>query len=105
MRQNIISISKLLDTQTASEMKMKMMSLATKHQMMMAYYSQANALKPAICVTKVSTLPLELLEMKIPQSFKEVYPTQTSAKLTSLVIHHGTKYAAGMVLPYDWWST
>ncbi|KAF3844268.1 hypothetical protein F7725_013609 [Dissostichus mawsoni] len=30
----------------------------------------------------------------------EVYPTQTSVNLANVVIHHGTKYAAGMVLPY-----
>lgn len=75
-------------------------SLASKHQMMMAYHSQANALKPATCVTKVTSLPLELLDLEIQQSFKEVYPTQTTVKLTSSVIHHGTKYASGMILPY-----
>ena len=76
------------------------MSLASKHQIMMAYNSQANASKPTIYVTKVSSLPLELLDMEIQKSFKEVYPTQTSVNLANVVIHHGTKYAAGMVLPY-----
>lgn len=77
-----------------------LMSLASKHQMMMAYHSQANALKSEICVTKITSLPLELLDMEIQQSFREVYPTQTSVNLTNVVIHHETKYAAGMVLPY-----
>lgn len=76
-----------------------LLSLASKHQMMMAYHSQANASKPATCVTKITSLPLEILDLEIQQSFKEVYPTQTTVKLTSAVIHHGTKYAAGMVLP------
>lgn len=66
--------------------------------MMMAYNSQANALKPATCVTKITSLPLELLDLEIQQSL-EMYPTQTTVKLTSTVIHYETKYAAGMVFP------
>ena len=77
-----------------------LMSLASKHQMMMAYISQGNALKPAVCVTKISSLPLDILDTGIQQSFKAVYPTQTSVNLTNVAILHGTKYAAGMVLPY-----
>lgn len=45
---------------------------------MMAYYSQANALKPEICVAKIPSLPLELIDLEIQQSFKEVYRIQTS---------------------------
>lgn len=77
-----------------------LLSLASKHQRMMAYYSQENALKSATCVTKISSVPLEILDLGIQQSFKNVYPAQTSVNLTNAVIHHGTKYAAGMVLPY-----
>ena len=77
-----------------------LMSLASKHQMRMAYSSQENALKPAVRVTKTSSLPLEILDMEIQQSFKAVYPTHTSVNLTNVAIVHGTKYAAGMVLPH-----
>ncbi len=77
-----------------------LMSLASKHQMRMAYSSQENALKPAVCVTKTSSLPLEILDMEIRQSFKALYPTHTSVNLTNVAILHGTKYAAGMVLPH-----
>ena len=77
-----------------------LMSLASKHQMMMAYSSQGNALKPAVCVTKISSLPLDILDTGIQQSFKALYPTETSVNLTNVATLHGTKYAAGMVLPY-----
>lgn len=60
----------------------------------------ANALKPVICVTKIACLPLELLDMPIQQSLKEMYPTQTSVKLTNAVIHHGKKYTSGIIFPY-----
>lgn len=75
------------------------MSLASKHQMRMAYSSKENALKPAVCVTKISALPLEILDMEIQQSFKALYPTHTSVNLTNVAILHVTKYA-GMVLPH-----
>ncbi|KAK0151213.1 hypothetical protein N1851_007693 [Merluccius polli] len=51
--------------------------------------SPANAFKPEIC---------NYLIWKY--SSPSVYPTQTSVNLTNVVIHHGTKYAAVMVLPY-----
>ena len=53
-----------------------------------------------ICVTKTSSLPLEILDTEIQQSLKAVYPTHTSVNLTNVAILHGTKYAAGMVLPH-----
>lgn len=77
-----------------------LLSLASKHQMMMAYYSDGNALKPSVCVTKVSSLPLELLDVEIQQCLKELYPTQAYVNLTNSLTHHGTKYASGMVLPH-----
>ena len=53
-----------------------------------------------MCVTKISSLPLDILDTGIQQSFKALYPTETSVNLTNVAILHGTKYAAGMVLPY-----
>ena len=61
------SLFKQVVRYTNSFMSNVLMSLASKHEMMMAYYSYANALKPAICVTKISSLPLELLDMEIQQ--------------------------------------
>lgn len=77
-----------------------LLSLASKHQMMMAYYLHADALKPALCVSKVTSIQLALLHVEIQESFKEAYPTQTTVELTNVVSFHGTKYAVGMILPY-----
>lgn len=77
-----------------------LLSLASKHQMMMAYYLHADALKPALCVSKVTSIQLALLHVEIQESFKEAYPTQTTVELTNVVSFHGTKYAVGMILSY-----
>lgn len=76
-----------------------LLSLASKHQLMMAYDLHSVA-KPVLSVSKVSSIPLALLHVEIQDSFKEAYPTQTTVNLTNAVSYHGTKYAIGMILPY-----
>lgn len=77
-----------------------LLSLATRHQMMMSYHLHADALKPALCVSKVTSIPLALLHEEIQESFKKVYPTQTTVELTNALSYHGTRYAVGMILPH-----
>lgn len=83
------------------------MSFASKHQMMMAYHSQANALKPATCVTNITSLPLELLDLEIQQSFKELYPTQTTVKIDqcSNTPWNEICFWDGFALWDNWWTT
>lgn len=68
--------------------------------MMMSYHLHADALKPALCVSKVTSIPLTLLNEEIQESFKKVYPTQTTVEMTNALSYHGTRYAVGMILPH-----
>lgn len=56
-------------------------SLSTKHQLMMAYNWQRNMAKPALVTSKVSSLPLEILHVDIPESVKKLFPQLTSVQL------------------------
>lgn len=77
-----------------------LLTLTTKHQMMLAYQLHTDVLKPALCVSKVTSIPLALLHEEIQESFKKAYPTQTTVELTSALSYHGTRYAVGMILPH-----
>ena len=67
---------------------------------MLAYSWQRNMSKVALMVSKVSSLPLEVLHVEIQESIKKLSPQLTSVQLTNTVTYHGTRYSAGMILPY-----
>ncbi|XP_058637761.1 uncharacterized protein LOC131543945 [Onychostoma macrolepis] len=50
-----------------------LLSLSTKHQMMMAYHWQRNTSMSALSVSKVSSVPLEVLDGRIQESVKELF--------------------------------
>lgn len=84
----------------SSNFKNVLLSLSTKHQLMTAYNCQRDMAKPALIVSKVSSLPLEVLHVDIQESIKKLSPQLTSVQLSNTVTYHGTRYSAGMILPY-----
>lgn len=84
----------------SSNFKNVLLSLSTKHQLMMAYNWQRNMTKPALVISKVSSLPLEVLHVDMKESVKKLFPQLTSVQLSNTVTYHGTRYSAGMILMY-----
>lgn len=84
----------------SSNFKNVLLSLSTKHQLMMAYNWQRNLAKLALVTSKVSSLPLEVLHVDIQESVKKLFPQLTSVQLSNTVTYHGTRYSAGMMLAY-----
>lgn len=62
----------------SSNFKNVLLSLSTKHQLMMAYNWQINMAKPALVISKVSSLPLEVLHGDIQESVKILFLQLTS---------------------------
>lgn len=77
-----------------------LLSLSSKHQMMLAYHWQRNTSVSAIIVNKASSVPLEVLDDRIQESVKELFPQLTSIQLSNAVTYYGTRYCAGMIIPY-----
>ena len=67
----------------SSNFKNVLLSLSTKHQLMMAYNWQRNMAKPALVISKVSSLPLEVLHIDIQESVKKLFPQLTSVQLSN----------------------
>lgn len=66
----------------------------------MAYNWQRNMAKPSLIISKVSSLPMEVLHVEIQEAIKKVFPQLLSVQLSNTVTYHGTRYSAGMILPY-----
>lgn len=77
-----------------------LLSLSTKHQMMMAFHWQKHGSMSPLNVSRVSSVPLEVLDDRIQESVKELFPQLTSIQLSNAVTYYGTRYSAGMIIPY-----
>ncbi|KAK0131259.1 Sterile alpha motif domain-containing protein 3 [Merluccius polli] len=77
-----------------------LLSLATKHQLMLAYHLQETGAKPILCVTKLSSVPIEVLHVQIQETLRKALPTVTVVQLSHAVSYRGMKYSVGMVLCY-----
>lgn len=79
-----------------------LLTLATRHQMMMAYHMHgtSDVGKPALCVTKISVMPLDVLHSDIQEALREISPLLSSVQLASAVTYNGTRYTVGMILSY-----
>lgn len=84
----------------SNNFKNVLLSLSTKHQLSMAYNWQRNMAKPSLIISKVSSLPLEVLHVEIQETIKKVFPQLLSVQLSNTVTYHRTRYSAGMILPY-----
>ncbi len=78
-----------------------LMSLARKHQTMIAFhlYDSEDA-RPAISVTKMSKVLLEVLHEGIKETLTKQFPNATAVHMTNKVDCLGTDYTVGMMLAF-----
>lgn len=78
-----------------------LLSLAVKHQFMLAYHLHGtDVLKPALSVSNMSTLPVDVLKENIQEAVLKRFPGETYIQVANTVTCHGTTYSVGMILPY-----
>lgn len=74
------------------------MSLARRHQSMMAFHLyDSDHAKPAISVTSMTKVLLEVLDKGIKQTVKEQFPNDM---WQFFFLYFGTMYSRGMILAY-----
>lgn len=73
-------------------------TLATRHQLMMAYYSYTDRNAPSLTVSKVSTVPVDLLHTAVQEVLRDKVPNQTLVELSSNVVYNGVRYRIEMIL-------
>lgn len=77
-----------------------LLTLATRHQLMMAYHSHADVGKRPLCVTKISDVSLDVLLSDIQKALKETFPLLSTVQLANTATYYGTRYTVGMILSY-----
>jgi len=78
-----------------------LLSLAVKHQHMLAYHLyNTDILKPALSVSKLSSMPLNILKEDIQEAVQRKFPGETCIQVANTVTCYGTGYSVGMILPY-----
>lgn len=76
-------------------------SMAKKHQSMIAYHLHgSNVKKPAVSVSKMSRVPLEVVNENIQEFLSQKCPEETVVHLTNKAEFQGTSYGIGMMLVY-----
>lgn len=74
-------------------------TLATRHQLMLAYYLEMPTIfKPSIETGKSSVVSVDILDVAIREALRSKFKDLNSVSLTSTVYLNGTKYSKGMVL-------
>lgn len=77
------------------------LSLASKHQMMIAYYLSSPCLsKSDLEVSAVSTLPVDLLKEEIAQDIRQKFSDADEVHLAQCVTIKGVTYRKGMILAH-----
>ncbi|XP_054592203.1 uncharacterized protein [Nothobranchius furzeri] len=75
------------------------LSLALRHQMMIAYHLSSPSFSTSeLEVSAVSTLPVDLLKDEIAQTIRDRFPDTPEVHLTQSVTVNGITYKKGMVL-------
>lgn len=78
-----------------------LMSMAKKHQSMIAYHlHSSNVKKPAVTVSKMTRLPVEVVNESVQDFLAQKFPKDTFVNLTKTAEFQGTSYAVGMMLVY-----
>ncbi len=78
-----------------------LLSMAKKHQSMIAYHlHSSNVKKPAVTVSKMTTLPVEVVNESVQDFLAQKFPKETVVNLTKTAEFQGTSYAVGMMLVY-----
>ncbi len=76
-----------------------LLSLAVKHQFMMAYYLQSNATKKcSLTVSAVSTVSVDILHQDVQKVLKLKYPDIVHLQLTKTASVNGVTYREGMIV-------
>lgn len=95
------SFFKQVSRQHSSCFKNVPLSLASKHQMMIAYHLSSPCLsKSDLEVSTVSSLPVDLLKEEIAQIIRQKFPDKTEVHLAQNVTTKGITYRKGMILPH-----
>lgn len=75
--------------------------MAKKHQSMIAYHlHSSNVKKPAVTVSKMTRLPVEVVNESVQDLLAQRFPKETVVNLTKTAEFQGTSYALGMMLVY-----
>lgn len=68
---------------------------------MLAYHLHGtDVLKPALRVSNMSTLPVDVLKENIQEAVLKRFPGETYIQVANTVTCHGTTFSVGMILPY-----
>lgn len=68
--------------------------------MMMAYHLHTDVGQQALCVTKISVVPLDVLHSDIQEALRVTSPLLSTVQLANTVTYYGTRYTVGMILCY-----
>lgn len=78
-----------------------LMSLAVKHQLLLAYHLYGtDLLTPALSVSNLSRVPVDILKEDIQEALKRRFPGETFIQVANTVTCYGISYSVGMILPY-----
>jgi hypothetical protein len=76
-------------------------SMAKKHQYMIAYHLHgSNVKKTAVSVSKMTRVPLEVVNENIQEFLSQKFPEETAVHLTKQAEFQGTSNGIGMILVY-----
>ena len=76
-----------------------LLSLAVKHQFMMAYYLESNTTKKSsLTVSAVSTVSVDILHQDVQKALKLKYPDISHIELTKTASVNGVTYKDGMIV-------
>ncbi len=76
-----------------------MLTLAAKHQQMIAYQIHSCSLKKSTLeVTSVSTLPVDVLNKEVVTVLRQKYPGINEVHLAKNVTNNGINYRTGMLI-------
>lgn len=68
---------------------------------MLAYHLHGtDVLKPALRVSNMSTLSVDVLKENIQEAVQKKFPGENCIQVANTVTCHGTTFSVGMILPY-----
>lgn len=76
------------------------LTLAAKHQQMIAYHINASHHISTLEVANVSTLPVDVLNKEVVVSLRQKYPKMNEVHLAKNATIKGISYRIGMLIPY-----
>ena len=76
-----------------------LLSLATKHQLMISHHLHSTTVLPALSVARVTAVTVDVLHVDIQKSIRHLSP-QSQVQLADTVTYQGTRYSKGMIVAY-----